>query len=107
MITIIFRQADGREWSVSGRPGDSVMQAAVAHGVPGIAGECGGSLACATCHCYVAPDWVSQLPAVSQSEDDMLDCTLAERRPESRLTCQLTLDPSLEGIVLDVPGENP
>lgn len=106
MITVIFRQSDGQEFTVTGREGDSVMQAAVAHGVPGVVGECGGSLACATCHCYVEPDWLSKLPAVSQSEDDMLECTMAPRREESRLTCQLTLDASMEGLVLNVPGEN-
>jgi ferredoxin, 2Fe-2S len=106
VITIIFRQADGQEVAVTGREGDSIMQTAIAHGVPGVAGECGGSLACATCHCYVDADWMSRLPALSPSEDDMLDCTMAERRPESRLTCQLPLAPSMDGIILNVPGEN-
>ncbi|WP_244456568.1 2Fe-2S iron-sulfur cluster-binding protein [Agrobacterium pusense] len=106
MISIIFKLADGQECAVSGREGDSVMQAAVAHGVPGVVGECGGSLACATCHCYVDEEWVSRLDSVDPAEDDMLDCTMAPRRAESRLTCQLTLNAALNGLVLNVPGEN-
>lgn len=106
MINIIFKQVDGQEMHVAAKPGDSVMQIAVAHGVPGVIGECGGSLACATCHCYVEAEWLAQLEAISQSEDDMLDCAMAERRPESRLTCQLSVTEAMDGLILHVPGEN-
>ncbi|HWU65324.1 MAG TPA: 2Fe-2S iron-sulfur cluster-binding protein [Ensifer sp.] len=105
MITIVFRQFDGQEMRASGRKGDTVMQVAVANGVPGVIGECGGSLACATCHCYVADGSSDLLQVPGAVEDEMLNCTTAERRPESRLTCQLTLCEAMDGMIFNVPEE--
>jgi ferredoxin, 2Fe-2S len=83
--------------------GTSLMQAAVAHGIPGIVGECGGSLSCATCHVVVDPDWADHARPPVAFEEDMLDATEAERRPGSRLSCQLVMGPGLDGIVVQVP----
>ena len=76
--------------------GQSLMEAAQAHDVPGIVGECGGSLACATCHVHVAPEWAGEF------EEAMLD--LVEDKQEcSRLSCQIELAPQLDGLVVAVP----
>ena len=83
--------------------GQPVMQAAVAAGVPGIVGECGGSAMCATCHVYVDPRWADRLPAPLPTELEMLECTASERLPESRLSCQIKPDASLDGLVLRLP----
>jgi 2Fe-2S ferredoxin len=83
--------------------GTSLMQAAVAHGVPGIVGECGGSLSCATCHVVVDADWSDRAGPPVSFEEDMLDVTEAERTPTSRLSCQIVMRPDLDGIILRVP----
>ena len=83
--------------------GTNLMQAAVAHGVPGVLGECGGSLSCATCHVVVAPDWADKAGGPVDFEDDMLDATDAPRQPGSRLSCQLVMRADLDGIVVLVP----
>lgn len=85
------------------RPGRSLMQAAVDAGVEGIAADCGGSLTCATCHVRVREPFASRLPASSADELAMLEFTAVPRGPGSRLSCQLVLDDSLDGLVADLP----
>ena len=85
--------------------GTSLMQAAVDLDIDGIVGECGGNAMCATCHVYVAPEVLSLLPAMADDEDEMLRCTTSERRPNSRLSCQIRATADLGGIVVDLPDE--
>ncbi len=99
-ISIVFRTADGETFHVSGVPGATVMETAIQNDVPGIEAECGGACACATCHVY-APE-AAGTPKDAY-EEDMLDFTADERRPNSRLSCQIELGPSLEGAVFDLP----
>jgi 2Fe-2S ferredoxin len=79
------------------------MRAAVDSSLDGIIGECGGQMMCATCHVYVEPEFGSRLPGVSPDEDAMLDATACERKPGSRLSCQLTASPATDGIVVRTP----
>jgi len=83
--------------------GHSLMEAAVANNVPNVIGECGGCLSCATCHVYVEPEWYEKAGKVSELEDEMLEVTVAERKPMSRLSCQIHAAPELDGITLRVP----
>ena len=103
MTTITYIEPSGNAVDVSVAEGWSLMQAAIANGVDGIVGECGGSCACATCHCYVDEARMADLPAPSQGELDMLDNVAAERRPTSRLACQLKATAALQGLVLHLP----
>lgn len=84
--------------------GMTLMQAATARGLAGIIGECGGSMACATCHVVVDPAWADRLDPPSVIEQDMLDITEAERQPTSRLSCQIRMRAELDGIVVRVPA---
>ncbi len=104
MAHITFIEADGRERTLEVADGWSLMQAAVAGGVEGIVGECGGSCACATCHCYVDEARLAQLPAPADNELEMLECVAAERRPNSRLGCQIKASPLLEGLRVLLPA---
>ncbi len=88
---------------LQGQPGQTVMQLAVAAGLDGVVAECGGVLSCATCHVYVSPDWVDRLPQASQDERAMLAFTATEQRDTSRLSCQILLDDSLDGLVVEMP----
>ena len=82
---------------------ESLMRAAVRNNVDGIAGDCGGGLTCATCHVYVEPPWADRLPPPGPGEDDMLQFTASERRPNSRLSCQLRMSEEIVGIRVVVP----
>jgi len=83
--------------------GTTLMEAAQAHNVPLILGECGGNMSCATCHVVVHDDWFEKTGGPGEFEVDMLDATAAERQSNSRLSCQITADDSLDGLVLIVP----
>lgn len=85
-------------------PGTSVMRAAVTNSISGIIGECGGQAMCATCHVYVQENSLDGLPEMSDDEDDMLDETVAERRDNSRLGCQLKAGDAFEELVVTVPA---
>jgi len=105
MITVtLVSPAPGAERTVQAQPGQSLMQAAIAANAPGIEGDCGGLLTCATCHVYVREPWLQQLPPMVADEDNMLDFAAAERRPNSRLSCQIALSPELSGLVVDLPA---
>jgi 2Fe-2S ferredoxin len=94
---------DGHQITADVREGMNLMQAAVANTIPNVIGECGGNLSCATCHVYVADDWAAKTGEPGDFEDPMLDVAEAERRPTSRLSCQLVMSPALDGITLIVP----
>ena len=100
MLKAIVTDTTGAEHILSGNPGDSVMQLARAADLP-VAGECNGSMACATCHMVVDPAWAELLPEVSDDEEAMLD-TVFNLSPTSRLSCQIRLSPELDGIRLSL-----
>ena len=104
MPQVTFIDPDGTEHVVQAPVGRTLMQAAVANGVTGILGDCGGSCSCATCHGYVDPRWAGQLPKISETEADMLD-GVPVRRENSRLCCQIPLSDALDGIVVQLPDE--
>ncbi|MDP4533890.1 2Fe-2S iron-sulfur cluster-binding protein [Marinobacter salarius] len=102
MPTITLIESNGTEHTLTGQNGQSIMQAALNAMIPGIQGDCGGACSCATCHAFVDENWVSVLPKMEDTESDMLDFA-SERQDNSRLTCQLTLDDSMDGMVLRLP----
>ena len=103
MASLTFVRSDGSQQVVDARAGVSVMQAAVNEGIDGIVAECGGNAMCATCHIYVDPAWEARVPAIKQDEEDMLDSTASERKPNSRLSCQINMTPELDGLVVHLP----
>lgn len=105
MVKVTFVAANGAKTTVEGEDGASVMHTAVAHDVEGIVGECGGSMMCATCHCYVDDAWIEKTGERHDDEDDMLEGAASEVRSNSRLSCQIKLDRSLDGLVVHMPDE--
>lgn len=89
MIEIKYVGHDGTEQVVKGRLGDSVMETAIDNGVEGIIGECGGSMACATCHCFIDEAWSAKVGPPGDHEDALLDGTMTERQDTSRSARQL------------------
>lgn len=105
MPKVTWHLEDGREIVADVPVGWNLMEAAVANNVPNVIGECGGCLSCATCHVYVDAAWAAKTGRTGEIEDGMLEATPAPRRPESRLSCQITASPELDGLVLHVPAE--
>ena len=102
MARITFIQNDRTERVVEAEPGMTVMEAAVKNSIPGIAAECGGACACATCHVYVEEAWRDAVGPASPMEEDMLDFAF-EVKDSSRLSCQIKVKPELDGLVVRVP----
>ena len=103
MPRITYVEATGAQTTIELAEGWSLMQGATANGVEGILGECGGSCACATCHCYVDEARLADLPAASENELAMLENAAAQRRPNSRLACQIKATAALDGLVVHLP----
>lgn len=104
MVAVHLITAAGQRRSVEAQPGHSLMRAATAAGITGIAADCGGLLSCATCHVIVGAEWVARLPPPSADELSMLEMTAAPRQPTSRLSCQITLDAALDGLTVTLPA---
>jgi ferredoxin, 2Fe-2S len=103
MTKIIFVSYDGTRTVVDARDGDSVMHTAIAHDIDGIMGECGGSMMCATCHCYVDDAFADKLSERKDGEDEMLESAACKVQPTSRLSCQIKVSPELEGLIIHLP----
>ena len=102
MARITFIEHGGKEHLIEAEVGQSVMQAATFHGVPGILADCGGNCACATCHVYVDAAWRGRTGEPSKTEREMIDCAI-DVREESRLCCQIRVTAELDGLVVHLP----
>jgi 2Fe-2S ferredoxin len=107
MPKVTFLHKDGTEQVIDAENNWSLMQVAVANKVEGIEGACGGSMACATCHVYIHPDWAERVIAQDneqcEEEEDMLDVAF-DVRDTSRLGCQVKLTDELDGLIVALPG---
>ena len=103
MPKITYVHQDGTQTVLDVPVGTSVMRGAILNGVDGIVAECGGEMMCATCHVYVEEDQLARTPIQSDDEKAMLEFTASERRPNSRLSCQLAVTPELDGLVVYLP----
>ena len=102
MVTVTFIESSGTEKIVEAPEGSTLMEAAVKNGIGGILAECGGACTCATCHVYVDDAWTGKAGSAQGDEAEML--TLAvDPRPNSRLSCQISLSAELDGLVVRVP----
>ncbi|NGY03911.1 2Fe-2S iron-sulfur cluster-binding protein [Solimonas terrae] len=104
MAAVTYIEHNGKQHQVEVNDGISLMDGAISNMVRGIIGECGGGLACATCHCYVDDAWIERLTPPSDTEKEMLESVAAERRPGSRLSCQIPVEPGLDGLVVRLPA---
>jgi 2Fe-2S ferredoxin len=103
-MKIVATDRVGKEHTVEGRDGWSVMEILRDAGLP-IAAECGGACACATCHVYVEDGWYEKLSPPSDAEIDMLDMALAVEPGRSRLSCQIVCKDEIDGIKVTVAPE--
>ena len=102
MTKITYITHDNKNHTIDVQNGLTVMEGAVQNDIPGIDADCGGSMACATCHVYVKDDWFNKLPPKTEGEDDMIDQAF-EPSPTSRLSCQIQISDDLEGLKVHLP----
>ena len=104
MPKVTYVLKDGTRRDVAARVGDTVMRGAIDNNLRGIDAECGGCCSCATCHVYVDEAWVSKLKAPDAVENDLLDGVASDRKPTSRLSCQIELTAEMDGLVVHMPA---
>ena len=104
MAKITYIENDGKSHTVEVDNGLTVMEGAVQNNIPGIDADCGGSMACATCHVYVKEEWLDKLPSKEDGEEDMLDMAF-EPKSNSRLSCQLIVSDELDGLEVNIPSK--
>ena len=102
MAKITYITHDNQNYSIEIQNGLTVMEGAVQNDVPGIDADCGGGMACATCHVYVKEDWFDKINKKNEGEDDMLDQAY-EPKKNSRLSCQIIVSDDLDGLIVDMP----
>ncbi|MEQ5837288.1 2Fe-2S iron-sulfur cluster-binding protein [Marinobacter sp. NFXS9] len=102
MPQITFVAHDGSAFDVEAAVGSNLMQTALANGIDGILGECGGACSCATCHCYLDSNVYEKIPEPSSMERDMLDCVV-DLEPTSRLGCQVVVTEDMDGMRVRMP----
>jgi ferredoxin, 2Fe-2S len=103
MPSITYVHPNGAREVLDVPVGTSVMRGAILNGIDGIVAECGGEMMCATCHVYVDEPQLDLTPPQSDDEKAMLEFTASERRPNSRLSCQLVVTPEMDGLVVHLP----
>ena len=102
MAKITFITHDNKNHTVDVQNGLTVMEGAVQNDIPGIDADCGGGMACATCHVYVKEDWFDKITPKEDGEEDMLDMAF-EPKKNSRLSCQIIVSDELEGLTVNIP----
>ena len=102
MTKITYIEHNGTKHTIDVQNGLTVMEGAVQNDIPGIDADCGGSMACATCHVYVKDDWYNKLDEKSEGEDDMIDQAYDPKK-NSRLSCQITVSDKIDGLVVHLP----
>ena len=104
MPKITYIEHNGKSHTIDVPKGLSVMEGAIQKNIPGIDADCGGSMACATCHVYVKEEWFDKLPKKEDGEEDMLDMAF-EPKKNSRLSCQLIVSNELDGLIVSIPSK--
>ncbi len=102
MPKITYIEHNGKSHQIDVANGLTVMEGAVQNNIPGIDADCGGSMACATCHVYVKEDWFNKLPKKENGEEDMIDMA-HEPNKFSRLSCQITVSNEIDGLIVQLP----
>ena len=104
MPKITYLDNQGNSKTINVDNGLTVMEGAIQNDIPGIDADCGGSMACATCHVYVEEKWLDKIPKAEEAEVDMIDMAY-EPKKNSRLSCQLIISDELEGLTVTTPAQ--
>ena len=102
MPKITYIDITGEQRTIDVEKGLTVMEGAVQNQIPGIDADCGGGMACATCHVYVKEEWLNKLSKAEDAEQDMIDMAF-EPKKNSRLSCQLMVSDQIDGLVVNLP----
>ena len=103
MPKVVYVSSSGDAREVDVPVGATVMAAALKNGIDGIVAECGGVCMCSTCHVFVDEEFFDRLPPAQDTEEAVLEISAEERRPTSRLSCQIKVTDELDGLIVRLP----
>ena len=104
MPKITYIDTSNNKKTIEIENGLSVMEGAVQNNIPEIDADCGGGMACATCHVYVKEEWFNKIPKAEDAEQDMIDMAF-EPKKNSRLSCQIIVSEDLDGLIVTTPSK--
>ena len=104
MAKVTYIDSHGNSKSIEVDNGLTVMEGAIQNNIPGIDADCGGSMACATCHVYVEEKWLNKIQKAEEAEEDMIDMAF-EPKKNSRLSCQIIVSDELDGLKVTTPSQ--
>ena len=104
MTKITYIEHNGKEHTVDVQNGLTVMEGAIQNDIPGIDADCGGSMACATCHVYVEDSWLNKISKAEDAENDMIDMAYNPKK-NSRLSCQIIVSDEIDGLEVNIPSK--
>ena len=102
MPKITYTDHQGNSKTIEVEKGLTVMEGAIQNDISGIDADCGGSMACATCHVYVEEKWLDKIPKAEEAEVDMIDMAF-EPKKNSRRSCQWIISDELDGLKVTTP----
>ena len=104
MTKVTYISSEEKITTIEIANGLTVMEGAIQNNIQGIDADCGGGMACSTCHVYVKDNWYNKIPKKTDGEEDMLDMAF-EPSQFSRLSCQITVTDELDGLVVKLPSK--
>ena len=102
MAKITYHTHDNKTHTIDVQKGLTVMEGAIQNDIPGIDADCGGGMACATCHVYVEDSWFNKIPKAEEAEQDMIDMAYKPKK-NSRLSCQIVVSDEISGLIVTTP----
>ena len=102
MPKITYITHDNQNYTIDVQNGLTVMEGAIQNDIPGIDADCGGGMACATCHVYVEDSWFNKIPKAEEAEQDMIDMAYKPKK-NSRLSCQIVVSDEISGLIVTTP----
>jgi ferredoxin, 2Fe-2S len=105
MPKVIYINSAGASREIDVPVGTTVMSAALKNGIDGIVAECGGVCMCSTCHVFVDENFFNRLPPAQDTEEAVLEIAAEERKPNSRLSCQIKMTDDLDGLIVRLPSK--
>ena len=104
MTKITYITHENKSHTIDVQNGLTIMEGAIQNDIPGIDADCGGGMACATCHVYVKEEWFDKISPKEDGEEDMLDMAF-EPKKNSRLSCQIIVSDELDGLIVNIPSK--
>lgn len=105
MVKVSVTDLAGRTRDIDAEEGLSLMENIRNNDFDDLAAICGGCCSCCTCHVLVDGGDFAKLPAMEDDEQYLLEDSEHFKEGASRLSCQIEVDGSMEGLKVTIAPE--